>query len=84
MLLIRNGGEIDFKDVNLVCASCHGNTYRDYEHGGHGRRQGYYDRTKGVQTAARCIDCHDPHNPAITGLKPAPGPHLLHETRTSE
>ena len=82
MMVLRNGYATDFQNVNLVCGSCHGATLRDWNHGAHGRRQGYFDLSRGPYTAARCIDCHDPHDPSYKPLKPAPGPHTLHQEAT--
>ncbi|MFN7141440.1 MAG: cytochrome c3 family protein, partial [Limisphaerales bacterium] len=78
-LRTRDGLQLKFDQSNLLCASCHGPTYRDWEIGIHGRTSGYWDRTRGEATRLDCTSCHDPHAPAFPKLKPAPGPVLLHE-----
>ncbi|MBI4658851.1 MAG: hypothetical protein HY735_08410 [Verrucomicrobia bacterium] len=77
-LLTRDGHRFKLVESTMLCASCHGPTYRDWEVGIHGRVSGYWDRQKGPVTKQDCTACHDPHSPAFTTLKPAPGPHPLH------
>jgi DNA-directed RNA polymerase subunit RPC12/RpoP len=71
------GNEIPWDQPQLLCAKCHGPVYRDWQHGSHGRTNGYWDVSQGEQTRRRCIECHDPHQPPFTPLAPAPGPHTL-------
>jgi hypothetical protein len=71
------GGEIPWDQPQRVCAKCHGPVYRDWQHGSHGRTNGYWDARRGVQTRRRCIECHDPHQPPFPPLSPAPGPNTL-------
>ena len=71
------GREIPWDQPQLLCAKCHGPVYRDWQHGSHGRTNGYWDTTAGPQTRRRCIECHDPHQPPFPPLAPAPGPHTL-------
>jgi len=42
----RDGRELKFEQSTLLCGSCHGPTYRDWEAGAHGRTSGYWNRTK--------------------------------------
>lgn len=69
-----DGAEIREADVVLLCAKCHGTTYRDWKAGVHGRRNGYWNHAKGAQTRLRCIECHDPHQPAFKAVNPLPPP----------
>ena len=78
LLQARDGRQIKLADSPLLCGSCHGPTYRDWEAGAHGRTGGYWDRTAGPIQRRICVDCHNPHRPKIPPRKPAPGPHLLH------
>ena len=78
LLQPRDGRELKFSDSPLLCGSCHGPTYRDWEAGAHGRISGYWDRSVGAIQRKQCVNCHNPHAPAFPGRKPAPGPHLLH------
>jgi hypothetical protein len=71
------GNEIPWDQPQLLCAKCHGPVYRDWQHGAHGRTNGYWDTSRGVQTRRRCIECHDPHCPPFAPLAPAPAPHTL-------
>jgi predicted CXXCH cytochrome family protein len=71
-----DGTNLKFDEATLLCASCHGPTYRDWEAGIHGRTSGYWDRKAGPFVRQECTSCHDPHAPAFTGLIPMPAPHL--------
>jgi hypothetical protein len=61
-------------DALELCRQCHGPQYRDYEHGAHGGMAGYWDLRRGPRTRNHCVDCHDPHWPAIRQVIPAPPP----------
>jgi hypothetical protein len=78
LLQARDGRQIKLAESPLLCGSCHGPTYRDWEAGAHGRTGGYWDRNAGLIQRRICVDCHNPHRPKIPPRKPAPGPHLLH------
>lgn len=67
-----DGSEIQEQDVVLLCAKCHGTTYRDWQAGAHGRQNGHWDTNDGPQTRLRCIQCHDPHHPKFPEMKPLP------------
>lgn len=71
------GVEIPWDQPQLLCAKCHGPVYRDWQHGSHGRINGYWDPSRGTQVRRKCIECHDPHRPPFPPLEPAPGPHTL-------
>jgi len=77
-LLTRDGRTLKIEQSTLLCANCHGPTYRDWEIGVHGRMSGFWDRSIGPVTRQDCVSCHDPHNPEFPSRKPAPGPHPLH------
>jgi len=67
-----DGSEIKQSDVVLLCAKCHGPTYRDWQAGVHGRQNGFWNTDLGESTKLRCIQCHDPHNPRFQAMKPLP------------
>jgi hypothetical protein len=67
-----DGSEIQQADVVLLCAKCHGTTYRDWQAGVHGRQNGYWNKEMGESTKLRCIQCHDPHHPVFQSMKPLP------------
>ena|ERR1051326_538019 len=79
-LLVRDGRTLQIEESTLLCGSCHGPTYRDWEIGVHGRVSGFWNPALGSATRQDCVSCHDPHNPAFPSRKPAPGPHPLHPT----
>ena len=78
LLQTRDGREVTFSNSQLLCGSCHGPNYRDWQAGEHGRTSGYWDRSLGPMDRKICVNCHNPHAPHFPGRKPAPGPHLLH------
>jgi hypothetical protein len=71
------GGEISWDQPQKLCSKCHGPVYRDWQHGSHGRTNGYWDKAQGEQTRRKCIECHDPHQPPFPPMRPAPGPNTL-------
>jgi uncharacterized CHY-type Zn-finger protein len=78
LLQARDGRQIKLAESPLLCGSCHGPTYRDWEAGAHGRTSGYWTGPPAKMKRQICVDCHNPHSPKIPPRKPAPGPHLLH------
>jgi uncharacterized CHY-type Zn-finger protein len=77
LLQTRDGRQVKFSDSPLLCGSCHGPTYRDWEAGAHGRISGYWDHSLGVAERKQCVNCHNPHSPHFPSRQPAPGPHPL-------
>lgn len=77
VLQTRDGRTPSFEESPLLCGSCHGPTYRDWEGGAHGRTGGYWKRDAGDAQRQICVDCHNPHSPKIPSRKPLPGPHPL-------
>lgn len=77
-LRAREGQAIKLTESSLLCGSCHGPTYRDWEIGIHGRVSGFWDRKRGEIIRQDCTSCHDPHSPAFAPMKPGPGPNRLH------
>jgi hypothetical protein len=71
------GNQIPWNQPQLVCAKCHGPVYRDWQHGSHGRTNGYWDTSRGPQTRRKCIECHDPHHPPFPAMRAAPAPRTL-------
>ncbi len=76
-LTTRDGHSIKFEDSPMLCGSCHGPTYRDWEGGAHGRTGGYWNLALGDRNRLICVDCHNPHRPKIPPRTPLPGPHPL-------
>lgn len=73
-LITRDGRTLAIDQSSVLCGSCHGPTYRDWEIGVHGRMNGHWDRNLGPFSRQDCVSCHDPHNPAFPSIKPAPAP----------
>lgn len=69
-----DGSEIAEEDVVLLCGKCHGPQHRDWMKGAHGRRNGYWDVSRGESEKLACIQCHDPHDPAFKAMEPLAGP----------
>jgi uncharacterized CHY-type Zn-finger protein len=82
-LQTRDGRELGFAESPMLCGSCHGPTYRDWEAGAHGRTGGSWDPASGKLTRQDCVSCHNPHSPRFPSRQPAPGPHPLHLTATA-
>ena len=82
-LRAREGQAFKLTESTLLCASCHGPTYRDWSVGIHGRTTGFWDRRRGEIIRQDCTSCHDPHAPAFPSMKPGPGPNLLHPKAAS-
>jgi hypothetical protein len=76
-LALRGEETVSFAESAQLCAKCHGPTYRDWEHGMHGKTTGYWDRSRGEPRRFTCVECHDPHAPAFPTMPPQPGPHTL-------
>lgn len=68
---------LKFTESNLLCGSCHGTQYRDWEIEVHGRTSGYWNTEMGERSRLDCTQCHNPHDTRFPSLKPAPGPHTL-------
>lgn len=77
LLQTRDGREVGFANSPVLCGSCHGPTYQDWEAGAHGRINGYWDHALGPADRKQCVNCHNPHSPHFPSRQPAPGPHPL-------
>ena len=70
-LHLASGKLIPFEESYKLCGQCHGDKYRDWRAGVHGRRSGNWD---GDKTYLLCVHCHDAHDPAFKPLEPLPPP----------
>ncbi len=80
LLVLRDGKNVRYNEVETLCAACHGSVYLDWKQGAHGRTNGYWDSSRGEVRRLRCTECHDPHNPrvpAMDSVAPLPGPNTL-------
>ncbi|NNF43657.1 MAG: hypothetical protein HKN62_11555 [Phycisphaerales bacterium] len=76
-LVLAGGQRVPFSETPLLCAKCHGTTYRDWQAGIHGRALGYWDETRGERIRLECTQCHDPHAPAFDPMTALAGPNTL-------
>ncbi len=66
VLRLASGAEVPFTESYRLCGQCHGDKYRDWRAGVHGKRVGHWD---GDKTYFLCVNCHNPHSPAFKGVK---------------
>jgi hypothetical protein len=70
-LHLASGDLVPFAESYRVCGQCHGEKYRDWRAGVHGRRTGEWNGRKAYQL---CVHCHDPHAPRFKAIAPKPAP----------
>jgi hypothetical protein len=70
-LRLASGKLLDFKESYKLCGQCHGEKYRDWKVGVHGKRTGYWN---GKKEYLLCVSCHNPHSPRFKELAPEPPP----------
>jgi hypothetical protein len=71
VLRLASGAPVPFTESYRLCGQCHGDKYRDWRTGVHGRRVGRWD---GERTYYLCVHCHNPHSPRFKAIKPEPRP----------
>ncbi|MFQ5748221.1 MAG: hypothetical protein ACE5H3_02055 [Planctomycetota bacterium] len=71
-LHLASGAPVSFEESYRLCGQCHGDKYRDWKLGVHGRRTGMWN---GRKEYLLCVNCHDAHSPHFKPLKPKPAPH---------
>lgn len=74
-LRLASGELIEFTESYRLCGQCHGDKYRDWRAGVHGRRSGSWN---GHKTYLLCVHCHDSHAPAFKPIEPMPAPQRPH------
>jgi hypothetical protein len=57
---------VPFTESYRLCGQCHGDKFRDWRGGIHGKRVGMWD---GAKTYFLCVNCHNPHSPRFKGVK---------------
>ena len=70
-LRLASGKLLDFKESYKLCGQCHGEKYRDWKVGVHGKRTGEWN---GKKEYLLCVHCHNPHSPKFRELTPDPPP----------
>ena len=71
VLHLASGETIPFDESYRLCGQCHGEKYRDWRAGVHGRRTGQWNGQKGYLL---CVHCHSPHQPRFKSQVPRPAP----------
>jgi hypothetical protein len=71
VLHLASGEPVPFAESYRLCGQCHGEKYRDWRVGVHGRRIGQWD---GAKEYLLCVHCHNPHQPRFKPLAPKPAP----------
>lgn len=66
VLRLASGATVPFTESYRLCGQCHGDKYRDWRAGIHGKRVGNWD---GAKTYLLCVSCHNPHSPSFKGVK---------------
>lgn len=70
-LRLVSGELVDFTESYRLCGQCHGDKFRDWKVGVHGKRTGDWN---GDKQYLLCVHCHNPHDPKFKALKPMPPP----------
>jgi doubled CXXCH motif protein len=70
-LHLAGGKLISFDESYELCGQCHGDKYRDWRVGVHGKRTGSWS---GKKQYLLCPSCHNPHSPKFKPLAPLPPP----------
>jgi len=70
-LHLVSGEKIGFEESYRLCGQCHGDKYRDWKVGVHGKRTGMWS---GEKQYLLCVHCHNPHDPRFKPLQPMPPP----------
>jgi hypothetical protein len=76
-LVLRDGERVGFSESPMLCAQCHGTTYRQWDRGVHGKTLGYWDKSQGESRRLVCVECHDPHAPRFSPIAPLPAPNTM-------
>lgn len=71
VLHLAGGEPVPFSESYRLCGQCHGEKYRDWRVGVHGRRIGQWN---GAKEYLLCVHCHNPHQPRFKPLVPKPAP----------
>jgi len=71
VLHLASGEPVAFEESYRLCGQCHGDKYRDWRAGVHGRRTGNWD---GEKTYLLCVHCHNSHAPRFAPIEPLPPP----------
>ncbi len=71
---LSGGKTLPYPRLMELCGQCHSGQLADFRKGIHGGMAGHWDLNRGPRDRNHCVDCHDPHRPAIPRVRPAPRP----------
>lgn len=81
-LIDNQGAPVSFDQPQVLCGKCHGDVYRDWREGIHGKRIGEW-ASNGAKRWFVCTECHNPHdvqqgsrNSGFAQHQPEPAPQL--------
>jgi hypothetical protein len=74
VLHLAGGAPVPFTESYRLCGQCHGDKFRDWRVGVHGKRSG-------PKQYLLCVHCHDPHSPRFKPLAPLARPLRPEENR---
>jgi hypothetical protein len=77
-LRLVSGEKIGFDESFRLCGQCHGDKYRDWKVGVHGKRTGMWN---GEKQYLLCVHCHNPHDPQYKPIPPMPPPTRPEDTK---
>ena len=77
-LRLVSGEKIGFDESFRLCGQCHGDKYRDWKVGVHGKRTGMWN---GEKQYLLCVHCHNPHDPRYKPIPPMPPPTRPEDTK---
>jgi len=66
VLRLASGAPVPFTESYRLCGQCHGDKFRDWRQGVHGKRIGQWN---GEKTYFLCVNCHNPHSPGFRGVQ---------------
>ncbi len=70
-LRLVSGELIEFSESYRLCGQCHGDKFRDWKVGIHGKRTGDWN---GDKQYLLCAHCHNPHDPKFKPITPMAPP----------
>lgn len=76
-LKLPGGETVSFGESHLLCGQCHGNIFKAWKAGIHGKRTGMWD---GLKQYFLCSSCHSPHSPRFRPVRPEKPPLRPEET----
>jgi hypothetical protein len=72
-LRLVTGERITFDESHRMCGQCHGDNFKDWKRGIHGKTVGSW--RDGERHRFTCTDCHDAHAPKPDSMIALPGPY---------